>query len=202
MLLFYTLSLLSVQILDSIAFLLSVCIHILPKQKFVSTKLFFFLFYCFYDWKHLFINIYQKREIYDLFVVLLLSNIYIISSVFDTCGLKLYKIMYKEMLKKKLFTVLIQWCFLSDLSHHLYDIDVVWSYFSAMKIMHNMYIYNEILFIKKSYYRTKYLIYNVLLCRHIFSVHISMKTYSYCTFFILAHWGFFFVDWIMNLNIN
>lgn len=97
MLLFYTLSLLSVQILNSIAFLLSVCIHILPKQKFVSTKLFFFLFYCFYDWKHLFINIYQKREIYDLYVVLLLSNIYIKSSVFDTCGIKLYKIMYKDM---------------------------------------------------------------------------------------------------------
>lgn len=201
MLLFYTLSLLSVQILDSIAFLLSVCIHILPKQKLVSTKLFFFLFYCFYDWKHLFINIYQKREIYDLFVVLLLSNIYIKSSVFDTCGIKLYKIMYKDMWKK-LFTVLIQWCFLSDLSHHLYDIDVVWSYISAMKIMHNIYIYNEILFIKKSYYRTKYLIYNVLLCRHLFSVHISIKTYSYCTFFILAHWFFFVVDWIMNLNIN
>lgn len=48
--------------------------------------------------------------------------------------------MYKDMWKK-LFTVLIQWCFLSDLSHHLYDIDVVWSYISAMKIMHNIYIY-------------------------------------------------------------
>lgn len=100
-----------------------------------------------------------------------------------------------------MFTVLIQWCFLSDLSHHLYDIDVVWSYISAMKIMHNIYIYNEILFIKKSYYGTKYLIYNVLLCRHIFSVHISMKTYSYCTFFILAHWVFLLLIelWISTL---
>lgn len=122
MLLFYTLSLLSVQILDSIAFLLSVCIHILPKQKFVSTKLFFFfLFYCFYDWKHLFINIYQKREIYDLFVVLLLSNIYIKSSVFDTCGIKLYKIMYKDMWKKIVYCfnsmVLFKWSFTSFVWH-------------------------------------------------------------------------------------
>lgn len=64
MLLFYTLSLLSVQIMDSIAFLLSVCIHILPKQKFVSTKLFFFFFFIAFMTESICLLIYTKREKY------------------------------------------------------------------------------------------------------------------------------------------